>query len=808
MGRLHVIVSYYAPSHCFHSTSFDTTTTPKHNHPKPSSSPHTAKRKSPPQQVQKIMNESKTFLDTFQTLDVSHRGSKLLKLLLDWGPLIPNLIGNTTLLRQAVEYTDSLAHVYLDLLLQSECSKLNDNVVATSFIHPALHGWAKVQRHDPHCDAALKAETLLKRLLHVQSTTGQEWIQPQIQTYNSVLDSFSKSASPEAPDKARFWLKHMQSDENLVSPDRISYNCVMNVYATRGDAINATTLFEEMKQQQQANPKLEPDKYSYSIMLKAWQRSGSPKAPTMTVHLLEELKHKYFCSHARNKAHLAPNNSMYTIPMSLVRAHKAHVLLQDMLTWYQRESYQDLQPQTRHFALVMNAYAKEGNALMAEQIFMQMMELNNRAGYQNVQPNLSCFTILIKAWSKQQTPESIRRVEAILNHMEELFLHTRRDVGDNDERMNAYGYNSVMSAHVRSGEQGSAHRVQELFDRMTRLSKQHNNPEMLPDRVSYTTLMQAWIQERDIGFAERVEQLLNDMSKAFQETRRSSLKPDVISYGCAIDAWSKSGEPNAANRAETLLRQMQRLYEQGDASLAPNDTCFNSIINTHSKAGNAEQAELVLRLMEESYRNGNKSAKADAVTYSSCIDAWARSESVDAVFRSQAIFATMVDRYEQGDTKCKPSAATFASLMKALAISGLPDVARLAKENLRVLQELGVPLNTIAYNALIHACSCATGGASVKYDALELAMTTFHTMRTNKGIGVDFITYNSLLHVVSNLIADQDERQNALEDVFRECRKDNKVDEIFLATMKRLTSPLCVERLLRENACIGETSQQ
>jgi pentatricopeptide repeat protein len=423
-----------------------------------------------------------------------------------------------------------------------------------------------------------------------------------------------------------------------------------------------------------------------------------------------------------------------------------------------------------------------------------------------MQPNRFCFTILINAWSKQQTSDSIRRAEAILNHMEELFLDTRLVVGD--ERMNAYGYNAVMSAHVRSGEKGSAHRVQELFDRMTRLSKQHSNPEMLPDRVSYTTLMQAWIQERDIGFAERVEQLLNEMSKAFQDTRQASLKPDVISYGCAIDAWSKSGEPNAANRAETLLRQMQRLYEQGDASLAPNDTCFNSIINTHSKAGNAEQAESVLQWMEESYRNGNKSAKADSVSYSSCIDAWARCELVDAVDRSQALFVTMVDKYNQGDTKCKPSAMTFTSLMKALANSGSPDAARLAKENLRVLQELGVQLNTIAYNALIYACSCATGDASAKYDALELAMTTFHTMRTNKSIGVDFITYNSLLHVVSGLISDQDERQKALEDVFRKCRKDDKVHEIVLATMNRLASPLSVERLLNDDARIGETSQQ
>jgi hypothetical protein len=160
---------------------------------------------------------------------------------------------------------------------------------------------------------------------------------------------------------------------------------------------------------------------------------------------------------------------------------------------------------------------------------------------------------------------------------------------------------------------------------------------------------------------------------------------------------------------------------------------------------------------------------------------------------------------KQGDPKCKPSGSTFTSLMMALSKGKSPDMARLARENLRVFQELGIRLNTIVYNALIHACSCSSGDA---HDSLELAITTFHTMRTNKDIGIDFITYNSLLHLVNGLISDDDERQAALEDVFRKCKEDDKVNEIVLATIKCIASPSTVERLLIDEPCSGEETSR
>jgi pentatricopeptide repeat protein len=300
--------------------------------------------------------------------------------------------------------------------------------------------------------------------------------------------------------------------------------------------------------------------------------------------------------------------------------------------------------------------------------------------------------------------------------------------------------------------------------------------------------MKAWVKAQEPGYAGRVEQLLKQMNDAYEKQGIHALKPDVVSYGCAIDAWCRSGEPNAIFRAEGLLREMERLAEKGDATLRPNRYCYNCIINVHSKAGNAEKAESVLQWMEDSYLYGNRHAKPDVVSYTSCIDAWSRNQSTecDAVRNSQKLFVTMVDKYREGDMECKPSVATFSALMMVLANRHSPEVARYAKENLRVMQELDIQLNTIAFNALLYACSCATAG---KGDALELAITSFNTMK-NKHVIADSLTYNTLLHVVRNLVEGEDERQRALEDVLRKCQEDGKVNENIRATMARFGLPL------------------
>lgn len=393
-------------------------------------------------QIQLLMDESKGFLKLYKTLDAAQRESQLQQLLVSWGPAIKALNNNPKELRQAVQYADSLAHIYLDFLSTTPATndKNNSNkdsrASASTFINPAIHGFAKIQRLDPHCDAATKAENLLIRLLECFITTKQYSCRPRLNTFNGVLDALSKSAAKDAPQKAREWLNRMVTDKDCVSPDRISLNSVLNAYASRGDAPRATALFDEMTN----HPKrgLHPDTYSYNMLMKAWQRSGSPEASSATEKLLVEFMDAYKRRGKKN-SFLRPNSSVYSIPMSLANAKTAHKLLDEMVKWHEREPRIGLQPKQYHFAMVMNAYAREGQPEKVEEVFMHMLQLN-REGQDHVQPNMKNFCIRIKAWCKQPTEETLKRARVILEQMEELFLS---DGGVSlGERLNTYGYNS------------------------------------------------------------------------------------------------------------------------------------------------------------------------------------------------------------------------------------------------------------------------------------------------------------------------------------------------------------------------------
>jgi len=386
-------------------------------------------------EVQNLMDESKGMLTLQKSMDASHREIKLQQLLLSWRPVIKHLNDDQHTLRQAVKYADSLANIYLDISMEANADSSRSNTNASTFVNPAIHGWAKIQRNDPHSGAAIEAENLLKRLMDLYESTGDYFFRPRLHTFNGVLDAFSKSASKDAPYKARQWLNRMINDSNCVSPDRISLNSVMNAYASRGNAMGATALFEDMREQKSRG--LQPDTYSYNMLMKAWQRSASPKASSATFRLLKEFK-KAYKRQGKENLFLTPNTSIYSIPMSLANAEKAHSLLDDMLDWYQREPQSGMQPKTWHYEMVMNAYAKERQPEQAENIFMRMLLLN-REGHNHVHPSVKSFCILINAWCKQCTPEATARAEAILEQMEELFL----DVGvSTGERMNTYGYNA------------------------------------------------------------------------------------------------------------------------------------------------------------------------------------------------------------------------------------------------------------------------------------------------------------------------------------------------------------------------------
>ena len=70
------------------------------------------------------------------------------------------------------------------------------------------------------------------------------------------------------------------------------------------------------------------------------------------------------------------------------------------------EKTQD-RPDTIIYSTVINAWAKQGNALRAEAM-LERMTNDYKSGNQNAKPNLRTFNSLMDAWAKSTSPEAIK----------------------------------------------------------------------------------------------------------------------------------------------------------------------------------------------------------------------------------------------------------------------------------------------------------------------------------------------------------------------------------------------------------------
>ena len=375
---------------------------------------------------------------------------------------------------------------------------------------------------------------------------------------------------------------------------------------------------------------------------------------------------------------------------------------------------------------------------------------------------------VIDAWVKQKTAEGNRRAEQILDRFEKDYIGT--------DGYNNFGYNALMNAYART-EDGATAKVEALFERMQQLASEHNNPGLLPDKLSYSSLMLSLTHEGRRGYADKVDALLKEMEDSPDE----SVQPDLIAYSVALDAWSKSGEAHAAERARAIPSRMT-------GPVRPSTVCFNCLMNIYATEGKAEEAESVLEMMDRESRAGNPRTKPRSTDFATCINAWAKSDRLSECWeRSSQLFNTMMDRYKAGNDQCKPQQRAITPMFMALANSSETHKAQKALGVIRELESAGIQHNRITCNALIHALSTESGDEKAKKDALKLSLATFELLRGGSlRSSPDSATYNSMMHACLNLmVANPEEQATLFEQVFQLCCNDGKVNSIVLSSMKR-----------------------
>lgn len=205
---------------------------------------------------------------------------------------------------------------------------------------------------------------------------------------------------------------------------------------------------------------------------------------------------------------------------------------------------------------------------------------------------------------------------------------------------------------------------------------------------------------------------------------------NTYEYNLQIHQLAKSGQ---AEEAELLLRELEfQYYKEFNANMRPDTITYNSVIHAYARSGgDAHVAEAVLDRMLSLYKRYHDKvvvfpgyededeeghvesegycpyywnpAKPNVRTYSSVVDAWAKSGHAEAAIRAENILDIM-EKTEDEDTW--PNTVTYNTVISAWASSDDPDAASHAH---RILTQMldnpyeGAEADIISYNSVLNA---------------------------------------------------------------------------------------------------------
>lgn len=349
------------------------------------------------------------------------------------------------------------------------------------------------------------------------------------------------------------------------------------------------------------------------------------------------------------------------------------------------------------YSKVINAWANVGDCHRAKAILDRMIQDDNI-----IYPNAHCFSGVMKAFirsadgknSKGNESQSIlvtSMCEDLLALMSELYA----EKGTSDLKPNTIVYNTLLRAYVEEAGRhlgNSRHNSPLLksFGRNRRPAKQGihfvekavsllNEMESdsgsiaKPDVYSYCTVISALAKCGDVSSAELAESYLNRNGNAF----------DTPSCNAVLAAWANTGTRKGAERCNKLLDKLETVLEEGTTmkvGVGPNSISYHTTISAWTKscgAGDgghaAEQAEHILHRMENQYTSSllsdkekRKRFQPNVIAYSSIIDCWSKSGSLNGAQQAEELLHRMETLSSSGEnSRVKPNIVSFSSVLTA-----------------------------------------------------------------------------------------------------------------------------------------------
>jgi hypothetical protein len=369
----------------------------------------------------------------------------------DGKPLLePDTVSYSTLLNTWSKSTDKLAAERCERLLQTLEQRYLTTHSSSDLNISYYNIWINALSRSGDNHAGTKAGNILRRVEELQASGCN--IQPNLITFNSILNAWAKSTEPRAASSAEALLQKMERshEQNKLDfrPDNISYTTVIDALAKSGEkdaALRAEQILLKMlRNYRRGDIDSKPNTISFTSVIHAFSKCSSGNGPKKAETILRLMEKSFL------------------------------------------EGNMDAEPNTVTYSAVIGAWSKssEQDAFdNAKKIFDEMLSLEKMG--RSVHLNTVTYASLINALARSKKLGKAKKAHAILEEMEMLYQKGNRHV-----KPNMYVINSVLSACAFTN--GSKAERRDAMSVVMKILDRCMHTYGKPDSITYSIAFQAF----------------------------------------------------------------------------------------------------------------------------------------------------------------------------------------------------------------------------------------------------------------------------------------------------------------------------
>jgi hypothetical protein len=466
----------------------------------------------------------------------------------------------------------------------------------TYCVNAVLNAWSKISTNNNNKvgvnGAAVRAEKILRRMESLYENGGRDELFPNTISYNTVISAYARSGEVGSERRAERILKRMDKlsqrqqegqrqgqgnnsndSNNSCQPDIISYNTVINGWSRSKDPkapIRAEAILNHMeKQYKNGLSNIQPDVVSYTSCIAAWARRKTNITPDMA-HRAQSILDRMDEAYRNGNIKLKPTVLSYnTVCNAWAKsrhddaANQVLSILEKMEMMHTNgEMY--VKPDIFTYTTCIDTLAKQGKRESTEKALelLNIIEKRyNATSDADIKPNVRTYTSVINAISRSKLgPE---RAEELLTHIEEL----GKDTNDKDLKIDVVCFNAVLNAWGWSSKPNKAKRSYSIYQKMLELYKSGENKDAKPDLITMNSLLNAcaFSNAKDKKESSEAVDIAIEVYEMYQSEAPLYGIPNHLTYGTMLMIFNKLLPQNEL-RDELMKNVFYQCCENGHLS--------------------------------------------------------------------------------------------------------------------------------------------------------------------------------------------------------------------------------------------------